>query len=147
MALEVNETVEEEVVPTATKGGQHKEVLDSITGQRLNPGVETAREREMVYIRRQGVFAFASEERVQEVTGKAPISVGWVDVNKGDESRPELRGRLVAQETKCVATRKPQDAASVFAATPPLGALRFATTQARAPLHSPVRREVFVSMW
>ena len=40
--MEVGETVEEEdVVTTATKGGQHKEVLDRITAQRLDlVGVE-----------------------------------------------------------------------------------------------------------
>ena len=37
----------------------------------------------------ESVFEYESEEHVKEVTGKAPISVSWVDVNKG-ESRPEL---------------------------------------------------------
>ena len=41
--MEVGETVEEEVdaVTTASKGRQHKEVLDRLTGLRLDPvGVE-----------------------------------------------------------------------------------------------------------
>ena len=38
-------------------------------------------------------------------------------MNKGDESRLELRSRLVVQETKRVTTLGPQDAASAFAAT------------------------------
>ena len=53
---------------------------------------------------------------MKAVTGKAPISVDWVDANKGDESRLELRSRLVVQETKRVTTLGPQGAASAFAA-------------------------------
>ena len=45
------------------------------------------------------VFEHASEEHVREVAGKAAISVRWVDVNNGHESRPELSIRLVGQET------------------------------------------------
>ena len=59
---------------------------------------------------------FESEEHVKAVTGTGPISVDWVDVNNGDESRLELRSRLVVQETKRVTTLGPQDAASAFAA-------------------------------
>ena len=51
-------------------------------------------------MRRLEVFGHASEEQVIEVTGKAPISMDWVEVNNGDESRPKLRSRVVVQETK-----------------------------------------------
>ena len=60
-------------------------------------------------MRRLKVSEYASDEHVKEVT---------VKVNKGGESRPELRTRLVIQETKRVDA--PHDAASVFAGTPPL---------------------------
>ena len=53
-----------------------------------------------------------------EATGKGPIGVRWVDINKGDEDRPEYRSRLVAKELK---TDKRED---LFAATPPLEAAR-----------------------
>ena len=33
-------------------------------------------------------------------TGKRPIKVRWVIVNKGDKERPEYRARLVAKEIK-----------------------------------------------
>ena len=33
-----------------------------------------------------------------ERTGKAPVKVRWVDVNKGDEKEPNYRSRLVAME-------------------------------------------------
>ena len=57
-AMEVGETVEEEdVVTTATKGGQHKEVLDRITAQRLDlVGVEKARWEDMTYMRHLKVY-------------------------------------------------------------------------------------------
>ena len=84
--LGVGGTVEEQdVVTTASKGGQHRGVFDRITGQLLDlVGVEIPREDEMTYERRLKVFEYASEEHVREVTGKAPMWVDWVDVNKGD---------------------------------------------------------------
>ena len=51
-----------------------------------------------------------------ERTGKAPIGVRWVDINKGDSINPENRSRLVAKEIK-------KDIRNdLFAATPPLEA-------------------------
>ena len=50
--------------------------------------------------------------------GKAPITVKWVDVNKGDDSNPNYRSRLVAREI-----RLPGEG-SIFAPAPPLEALR-----------------------
>ena len=55
----------------------------------------------------------AREEAVR-LTGRAPIAVKWVDVNKGDDEEPEYRCRLVAKDIK----RKYDEA--IFAATPPL---------------------------
>ncbi len=48
-----------------------------------------------------------------EQTGKAPIGVRWVDINKGDEINPEYRSRLVAKEIKI------DGRDHLFAATPP----------------------------
>ena len=62
----------------------------------------------MTCMRRLKVFEYACGEHVKEVTGNAPISVDWVDVNKGDQSRPELRSRLVVQETMRVSTLGPR---------------------------------------
>jgi hypothetical protein len=165
-ALEVGQTVEEEeLLQTAVKGGPYKDVLDRVTGQILDGGaVAKAREEEMVYMKALKVYEHVSEQTARETSGRPPISVDWVDINKGDETRPELRSRLVAQETRRVSTLGPEDAAAIFAATPPLEALRFMlslamTEQAedrlaevvlafldisRAHLHSPIRRDVFV---
>ena len=35
---------------------------------------------------------------VGEKTGKRPIGVKWVGINKGDEANPEYRSRLLAKE-------------------------------------------------
>jgi hypothetical protein len=51
-------------------------------------------------------------------TGKAPIGSKWVDVNKGDATKPLIRSRFVVKE---IATYKSDD---FFAATPPLESFR-----------------------
>ena len=50
--------------------------------------------------------------------GKAPISVRWVDVNKGDDDNPNYRSRLVAREIRRFGEEP------IFAPTPPLESLR-----------------------
>ena len=50
--------------------------------------------------------------------GKAPISVKWVDVNKGDDLNPSYRSRLVAREMRRVGEEP------IFAPTPPLESLQ-----------------------
>ena len=51
-------------------------------------------------------------------TGKAPISVRWIDINGGDEEKPNYRSRLVARE---INIHKRED---LFAAIPPLVTLK-----------------------
>ena len=53
-------------------------------------------------------------EEAWNVTGKAPIGIRCIDVNKGDVSNPEYRSRLVAKEIKRAG------ADDIFAAMPPL---------------------------
>ena len=87
--------------------------------------------------------------------GKMPIGVRWVDVNKGDESQPNYRSRLVARE---INTYKRDD---LFAATPPLEALKAilsmtATSNrgeiimvndiSRAFFHAQAERDVYVQL-
>ena len=101
-----------------------------------------------------------------ELTGKAPIKVKWLDINKGDEEHENYRSRLVAMELKAHEWRD-----DVFAATPPLESLKFmlsikvclpdddvmVVTDAddvvlalmdvsRAHFHSPSRRRAFVEL-
>ena len=48
----------------------------------------------------------------------------WIDYNKGDEQRPELRSRLVVQETRQTSTISVPDIAAVPSTTPPLEVVR-----------------------
>ena len=59
-----------------------------------------------------------------EKTGRGPIGCRWVDIDEGDASRPDVRSRLVVQETKKSGTIDSQDVGAVFAAMPPLECLR-----------------------
>ena len=54
------------------------------------------------------------------MSGRPPISVRWVDVNKGDEANPNYRSRLVARQIKA----KDTSGETFFAPAPPLEALR-----------------------
>ena len=57
-------------------------------------------------------------EEARRRTGKPPVTVRWVDVNKGDDINPNIRSRLVARQI-----RQPGEEA-IFAPTPPLESLR-----------------------
>ena len=54
----------------------------------------------------------------REKTGKAPIRTKWLGVNKGDDTCPNYRCRLVAQEVNR------DNQCDLFAATPPIESLR-----------------------
>ena len=60
-------------------------------------------------------------------TGKPPITVTWVEVNKGDDFNPKIRSRLVAREIRL------RGEEAIFAPTPPLESFQrvfsHATTQ------------------
>ena len=63
-------------------------------------------------------------EECHRVTGKGPIGVRWIDINKQDRVNPEYRSRLVAKEIKM---DRSQD---LFAATPPHEALKILFSKA-----------------
>ena len=77
-----------------------------------------ARAEEIAYFRKMKVYTKVSIEECKRVTGKMPIGVRWVDVNKEDELNPKYRSRFVAKEIN----HKPMP--EMYAATPPLEALR-----------------------
>jgi hypothetical protein len=96
------------------------EVFDTVSGKALDPVLITeARNLEIEYIRRYGVYKKVLYETSFQRVGKKPIKSKWVDINKGDDGRPDYRSRRVAMEIK----RSWQSTA--FAGTPPLEALRF----------------------
>eukprot|EP00971_Amphidinium_carterae_P283529 5628400-Amphidinium_carterae.1 len=57
-------------------------------------------------------------------TGKPPIPTDWVDIDKGDKSKPNYRSRLVCQETRGRTTIEADDIAATFAPTPPYEAFK-----------------------
>ena len=101
---------------------------DDITGQPLAPELcKAARQKELDYFESKKVWEVRPISEAKARTGKPPISVRWVEVNKGDDINPNVRSRLVAREIK----QPGQE--SIFAPTPPLESLRmvlsYATTQ------------------
>ena len=82
--------------------------------------MEEARAFEKDYMDKLGVYTESSKEACWAATGAAPIGARLVDIDKGQPGSPQVRSRLVAQETRRVSTFGPVDAASLFSATPPL---------------------------
>eukprot|EP00973_Karenia_brevis_P039952 5514950-Karenia_brevis.AAC.1 len=81
-----------------------------------------------------GVYRKVPIKKCIEQTGKMPIGVRWIDVNKQDTLNPKYRSRLVAKEFK---TYNDPD---LFAATPPIEVLRMiisiaATRNQRGKIH------------
>ena len=69
-----------------------------------------------------GVFEKVGIDESFKITGKAPIAVRWVDVNKGESIHPRYRSRLVAKEFNTGVNH------DLYAATPPSDSLRLMLT-------------------
>ena len=63
-------------------------------------GVLAARKPELAWIHTAEVYTKRSLEEYYERTGKAPITLKWIDRNKGDTVKPNYRSRLVVRESK-----------------------------------------------
>ncbi len=143
---------EDEQLAAASVG----ETYDEIAGAALPPElVRQARAEEIKFMLDWGVWKRALITECWAETGKAPIGSKWVDVNKGDAKKPQIRSRFVVKE---IATYKSDD---FFAATPPLEALRLLLSMAassghnikvevldarKAHLHAFAKRTVFVQL-
>ena len=93
--------------------------FDDVTGAPLDPKmVKEARKVEMSFFKSKGVYYYDTNDNCILMTGKKPIAVRWVDVNKGDDENPNYRSRLVAKEINTGANN------DLFAATPPIEALK-----------------------
>ena len=103
----------------ATQAKCAEKFIDGMTGQPLDPElVKAARAKELQYFKDKGVWIKRHREEAMRRTGKRPITVKWIDVNKGDDEAPNYRSRLVAREIR----RAGED--PIFAPTPPLESLR-----------------------
>jgi hypothetical protein len=172
MDMYVGETVEEPeadasrlLCPFVESASEEKGhiVYDQYTGIPLDPDlVRAGRREEIKFMELLKVWAPATLEECVAETGAQPIPTKWIEHNKGDDLRPEIRCRLVAQETRSRSTIDVSDMAAVFSATPPLETIRailsLAMTEAsgteqlvirfldisRAHPHCPARRPVYV---
>ena len=94
---------------------------DDLTNQTLKDElVKAARATELAFFYSKKVWVKIPKNQVRARGGRRPISVRWVDVNKGDDLHPNYRSRLVARQLKATdASGK-----NYFAPAPPLEALR-----------------------
>ena len=88
--------------------------------------VEAARREEVGFMENKGVWSMRPIKECWDKTGKAPITVKWVDVNKGDEKNIIVRSRLCARDFK----GNDKDRDDLFAASPPLEANRMLLSRA-----------------
>ena len=93
--------------------------VDDLTGQALDPALcRAARKKEMDFVRDKGLWIKRSVKECWDRTRGPPVTVRWVETNKGDDVVPNIRSRLVARQIR------PAGQDAVFAPTPPLEALR-----------------------
>ena len=94
---------------------------DDITKQTLKDELVTeARRKELEFFTAKRVWVKRPKNDAVKHTGRRPISVRWVDINKGDDECPRYRSRLVARQLKC----RDFSGESFFSPTPPLEAMR-----------------------
>ena len=92
---------------------------DDNTNVELDPRmVHKARQDEVEYVREMNLYIKVNIEECIKMTGKKPIAVRWIDVNKQDKANPLYRSRLVGKEFNT------HNDMTLYAATPPLEALR-----------------------
>ena len=79
----------------------YEEIYDAITTMRLDLAlVAKARNTEMRFLVDElNAYKYDSVDNCLKTTGKRRRPVKWVDVNKGDAHRPEVRSRLAVAET------------------------------------------------
>ena len=117
--------------------------------------VIAARRLEIEYFKNMGVYKKVRREEAQRL-GANVITTKWLDTNKGDDTVPNYRSRLVGREIKN------DDRLDLFAATPPLETLKFLLSVCangqrgnkpkifavidikRAYFYAPAKRSVFI---
>ena len=98
---------------------------DQYTGLEVDPvGAAAARQSEIDFAWRLKAFEPRPRTEAYQRMGRKPFGMRWIDCNKGDEQRPELRSRLVVQDTRPTNTISVSDIAAVTSSTPPLEVVR-----------------------
>ena len=104
---------------------QNGDFWDDVSGARLNKQkIKEARLEEIKQLYKHKVYKKVPLSQCWEETGKAPIKVKWLDINKGDEENEEMRSRLVAMEFN--REKRPD----LFVPTPPLEILNILLSNA-----------------
>jgi hypothetical protein len=95
---------------------------DDVKGRALDAAnVKEARKEEIQYMITKGIWEEVSVQECWDRTGKAPVTVKWVDTDKGSNGQELIRSRLVARDFRVKGDKDRED---LFAATPPLELLR-----------------------
>ncbi|CAK0899647.1 unnamed protein product, partial [Prorocentrum cordatum] len=103
----------------------YTEIVDNISGAALDPELVAAgRKEEMEFLRGLGAYVHDTKQRCREETGRDPAPMIWVDVNKGDDRKPNVRCRLRVAETRYRTSMDLGGPSQTFSATPPHEALR-----------------------
>ena len=72
----------------------HERYIDDITGQPLDPELcRKAKVAELHYFRDEEVWTIWKTSEALKRTGKPPVTVRWVEANKGDDPNPKIRSR------------------------------------------------------
>ena len=105
-------------------GNGFEYAVDDVSGALLDPTlVHEGRATEMEFFNGMRVYDRVPRDEQRQTGGKV-IGTKWIDVNKGDIDRPNIRCRLVGKEFRTT----PDDAS--HASTPPLEALRVILSRA-----------------
>ena len=83
---------DEHINEVAFEEPQWKSYWDDLTGRELDRGmVEAARAEELAVVKKMQVWRKVRREECFQATGRPPIKLKWVDINKGDELHPKYR--------------------------------------------------------
>jgi hypothetical protein len=89
--------------------------------------VREARMEEVGYMKDKGIWVEVDRNECFKNLGKQPVTVKWVDTNKGSDEAPAIRSRLVARDFR---RKDDKDRQDLFAATPPLELKRMLMSKA-----------------
>ena len=111
-AMEAGPTPEEpELLSIPDSTDSAREVRDRVA----TAMVEKARELETQHMDELQVLQASDLDTCMAETGQPPIPTDWVDIDKGDSSRPNYKSRFVYQETRRRSTIDVENWAATFA--------------------------------
>ena len=104
--------------------------------------VREARKEEVDYMENRKLWSLKPLKDCWDKTGRDPVSMKWVDTNKGDDHSEdwEIRCRLVARDFKGKDTGRDD----LFAETPPLEAKRWPMSRAMTKRRDGRRRKMML---